>query len=205
MKIYSIEDKRFSKYGKILENPFFEELCEKAKSIEIPESGCSYLASIKEFETPEAIEYFSQYFGQMPIQIGYCWGVNSLLNAVEWHKTSEVHCALEDMVVLLGYYGDIRENKYDSKKIQAFLVKKGQAIEVYSTTLHYCPVKANGGIFKNVVVLPKGTNTPLDKHSNDKLLVAKNKWLIAHLDCKKQVDLGRVVGITGKNLNIDEF
>ncbi|MBE7087641.1 MAG: DUF4867 family protein [Clostridiales bacterium] len=205
MKIYSINDERFAKYGRVLENPFFNDLCEQSKNIEIPETGCSYLASVEAFETPKALEYFSQYFGQMPIQMGYCWGRNSLLNAIEWHKTSEVHCALEDMVVLLGYFGDIKNNEYDSSKIEAFLVEKGQAIEVYETTLHFCPVKANGGVFKNVVILPKGTNTPLEKPNSDKLLVAKNKWLLAHPECKKQVDLGRIAGIKGKNLNIDEF
>ena len=58
--------------------------------------------------------------------------------------------------------------------------------------------------FGCVVVLPKGTNLPLEGQHKDRMLAAKNKWLIAHSECKKQVDLGRVIGITGKNINIDE-
>lgn len=204
MKIYSINDKEFSAYGRVIENAFFNHLSMQAEKIEIPETGSAYMASVEAFESAGALEYFGQYFGQLPTQIGYCWGRNSLLNALEWHKSSEIHCALEDMVVLLGDLRDMKDGEYDSSKLQAFEVKKGQSIEIYATTLHFCPVKADNGVFKNVVVLPKGTNTPLEEKTMDKMLVAKNKWLICHPECKKQVDLGRKVGIVGKNLNIDE-
>ena len=55
-------------------------------------------------------------------------------------------------------------------------------------------------VFKNVVILPRGTNTPLTVASDDKKLVARNKWLVCHGESKKHVDMGRVIGIVGENI-----
>lgn len=206
MKILSICDKEFKKYGKVIDNVFFDKFLTASKNIDVPESGCAYKASLDEFETQEINSYYYNYFGKMPVQIGYCWGRNALLNAVEWHKSSEVNCALEDFVIFIGLLQDVDEDgKYDTSKMQAFYVEKGQAFEMYATTLHFCPAKANGKVFKNVVILPKGTNLPLESKSEDKMLIANNKWLIAHPECKKQVDLGRVIGLVGENFNIDKI
>ena len=52
------------------------------------------------------------------------------------------------------------------------------------------------------VVLPKGTNYPLDKtytEGEEKLLTAKNKWLIAHKDANIE---GAVNGLIGENIDV---
>ena len=136
----------------------------------------------------------------MDVQIGYCWGKSDTLNALEWHKSSEVHCALEDMILLLGDKRQMKGGVFDTKNIKAFFVKKGESVEIYQTTLHFCPSMPDGKVFKNVVILPRGTNTPLTVISDDKKLVSKNKWLICHGESKKHVDMGRVVGVVGKNI-----
>ncbi len=200
MKIYSIHDEEFKKFGQVVACPFIDAFEKESKGIEIPSEGCSYMASVPEFETKESVSYYRAFFGDMDIQIGYCWGRNDRLNALEWHKTSEVHCALEDMILLLGDKKLMKGDTFDSSNIQAFLVKKGESVEIYQTTLHFCPSMSGGKVFKNVVILPRGTNTPLTEKSSDKKLVARNKWLICHSECKKQVDLGRVVGIVGENI-----
>ena len=200
MKIYSIRDKQFNNYGKVVECPFFEIFEKEAKGIEIPENGCSYMASVPAFETKETQAYYHAHFGDMDVQIGYCWGRNDTLNALEWHKSSEVHCALEDMILLLGDMREMQDGIFDTKYIKAFLVKKGESVELYQTTLHFCPSMPSGKVFKNVVILPRGTNTPLTVPVDDKKLVARNKWLICHSESKKHMDMGRVVGITGENI-----
>lgn len=202
MKIYSIYDKEFSKLGKVIENPFYERFLTAQKDIALPDSGASYIASVPAFETQNALDYYREYFGDMDVQIGYCFGENHLLNALEWHKSSEINIALTDMVLLLGDMEDMDGDKFDSANLKAFLVKKGQAIEFYQTTLHFCPCCKDGEFFKCVVILPRGTNTPLEKKSSDKKLIAKNKWLICHPDCKRHVDLGRVASISGENIKI---
>lgn len=202
MKIYSIHDKEFDSLGKVLDCPFMDLFENGAKDIETPESGCSYMASVPNFESKESVKYYSDFFGDMSIQIGYCWGRNDTLNGLEWHKSSEVHCALADMILLLGDMRDIEDGVFDTKNIKAFLVKKGESVEIYQTTLHFCPSMPDGKVFKNVVILPKGTNTPLETQTEDKKLIAKNKWFICHPESTKHVQMGRVVGIKGINLKV---
>lgn len=200
MKIYSIHDKEFLQYGEAWECPFFGHFEAQSQKIAVPEAGCSYMASVPAFETEETLLYYRKLFGDMDVQIGYCWGRNDTLNALEWHKSSEVHCALEDMILLLGDRREMENGFFDTKHIKAFLVKKGESVEIYQTTLHFCPVLPKNGVFKNVVILPRGTNTPLRTECEDKKLVARNKWLICHGESKKHADMGRVIGIIGENI-----
>ena len=200
MKVYSIHDKEFSSYGDVIDCPFFEVFEKGAKDIDVPETGCSYMASVSAFETEEAASYYRKYFGDMDAQIGYCWGRSDTLNALEWHKSSEVHCALEDMILLLGDQRQMKNGVFNTENIKAFYVKKGESVEIYQTTLHFCPSMPNGKVFKNVVILPRGTNMPLTVACEDKKLVARNKWLICHAENKKHVEMGRVVGLEGENI-----
>lgn len=200
MKIYSIHDQEFKNYGEVLNCPFFDLFEKGAKEILVPETGCSYIASVPAFETEESTAFYRKHFGDMDVQIGYCWGRSDTLNALEWHKSAEVHCALEDMILLLGDKRQMEQGVFDTKNIKAFFVKKGESVEIYQTTLHFCPFMPNQKVFKNVVILPRGTNTPLTVSVEDKKLVARNKWLVCHSESKKHVDMGRVIGIIGENI-----
>ena len=100
---------------------------------------------------------------------------------------------------------DIEEDfTYDTGKIEAFLVPAGTMIEVYATTLHYAPCSVGGQGFRCVVVLPKDTNLDLEVKPSgakeDKLLVARNKWLIGHEEAK--ID-GAFNGLKGENVCVD--
>ncbi|MCR2022099.1 DUF4867 family protein, partial [Blautia pseudococcoides] len=129
-----------------------------------------------------------------------------LLNAVEYHRDSEVNAALTDLILILGKEQDIEaDNTYDTSKMEAFLVPAGTVVEVYATTLHYAPCNVNGNKFCTAVILPKGTNTDApavqNNTSEDKLLFARNKWLIAHKDAKIE---GAFEGLTGENLSVKD-
>ena len=200
MKIYSINDKEFENYGKVLDGKFYQTFKAASDKIAMPETGSAYRASEPTFETEEALAYYTQAFGFMDTQIGYCWGENDTLNALEWHKNSEIAVALSDLIMLFGDIRELQDGKYDTSNVKAFLFKEGESAEIYATTLHFCPLGVNGKPFKNVVILPRGTNTPLEKPSDDKMLISKNKWLIIHPDFKKQVELGRVIGLVGENI-----
>ena len=81
----------------------------------------------------------------------------------------------------------------------------GTAVEIYATTLHYAPCSANEDGFQVGIVLPAGTNYPLDEaHADweDALFTAKNKWLIGHAE--GGLDAGTHIGLIGKNLDIRE-
>ncbi|PJI07163.1 MULTISPECIES: DUF4867 family protein [Clostridium] len=206
MVIKNVTDKEFKKYGQILKNYDCKEIIEKMKNTPLPDDVI-YEPSIKELEDLDfAKEIERREYGELPIQIGYCNGNNYLLNAVEYHCSSEINIAVTDMILLLGSEQDIEDDySYDTSKIEAFKIPAGTIIEVYATTLHYAPCNAREDGFKCVVVLPKNTNLPLEnkiqKGREDALLFAKNKWLIGH----KETDLGEqgaFIGLKGKNISI---
>ncbi len=202
MNIYSIKDEKFKKYGRPIDAPYYEKLKSAANTLPLPLGATSYRASEDALEDPDTLLYYKNFFGGLDVQIGYCRGENHLMNALEWHKSSEVAVALSDMILLLGDMRDMKDGQYNSGDLKGFLVKEGQSIELYATTLHFCPISVDNTPFKNVVILPRGTNTPLDMPASDKRLISKNKWLIIHPDFKAQLELGREVAILGENIKI---
>ena len=206
MIIKKVTDIDFKKYGQVLKNYDCSEIIEKMGSTPLP-SDVIYEPSIKELEDLNiAEELRKREFGELPIQIGYCNGNNFLLNAVEYHRTSEINIAVTDLILLIGCQQDIEDDySYDTSKIEAFMVPAGTIIEVYATTLHYAPCNVSEDGFKCVVVLPRDTNLALEdnieKINEDALLFAKNKWLIGH----KDTDLGAqgaFIGLVGDNIHI---
>lgn len=206
MVIKSVNDKEFKKYGRVLKNYDCKEIIEKMKSTPLP-GDVIYEPSIKELEELKIYkELEDREYGGLPIQIGYCNGNNYLLNAVEYHRSSEINIAVTDLILLLGAQQDIEDDySYDTSKIEAFKVPAGAIIEVYATTLHYAPCNVNEDGFRCVVVLPKGTNLPLEnkpeKVGEDALLFAKNKWLIGHKETYLGAQ-GAFIGLVGKNISI---
>ena len=154
-------------------------------------------------------------YGELSVEIGYCSGHNKMLNALEYHRSSEANVAVTDIILLLGHQSDITEDfTYDTAQLEAFFVPAGTAVELYATTLHYVPIgtKENDYAFKMGVVLPFGTNFPLgvtlgaeaekEKLPEEKLLFAKNKWLIAHEESGEE---GAFIGLTGKNISVEDL
>lgn len=100
-------------------------------------------------------------------------------------------------------YGRAVQKMDFTELVEAFLLPKGTAVEVYATTLHYAPCSVDGQKFQVAVVLPKDTNLPLEKEHNgweDRLLAAKNKWLIGHPEGGLPEDA--YIGLTGKNISV---
>ena len=204
MVIHKVTDPEFAPYGKVLQDYDLKDLLKEMAHTPLPEEVI-YVPSVEVLESLGAAKDFqNRAFGGLPIQIGYCNGNNHSLNAVEYHRSSEINVAVNDLVLLLGRQQDIEEDDtYDTAKIEAFLVPAGTAIEVYATTLHYAPCNAEDDGFRCVVILPRGTNTELDFEAGsgreDRLITAKNKWLIAHPEAKIE---GAFEGLKGENITI---
>lgn len=200
MKIFNVNDNSFKKYGKVLKNYDFKNILAAMETIEC-EENVVYEPSVEILENHQDMKILSnEVYGGMPIQIGYCNGYNKKLNALEYHRDSEINIAATDLTLLLGLLQDVNEDfTYDSSKVEAFLVPKGTAIEIYATTLHYAPCNVDEKGFKCVVVLPKGTNTDIDfniaKEGENSLLFARNKWLIAHKDANIANAVNKILGI----------
>ena len=206
IQIQKVTDKSFRKYGRILTGEYdVAELMDAMEKTECPDDAVIYIPSDKEIEKLPVMKAFTDsLYGGLPIQIGYCNGNNHLLNAVEYHRSSEVNVACTDLILLIGSEQDIEDDyTYDTSKIEAFLLPKGTVAEVYATTLHYAPCGVDGKGFKDVIILPKGTNADITKNpeatGEDRLLTAENKWLIAHADAK--ID-GAFNGLQGENISV---
>lgn len=210
MTIKPVTGRAFKPFGSVIKGYYLRSLIEEMEKTECPSDKVVYEPSVRSLETLKINRQFSEEaYGGMPIQIGYCNGRNHLLNAVEYHRDSELNLACTDMILLVGKRQDIgRDYTYDTGKMQAFLVKKGTLVEIYSTTLHYAPISAGEHEnFRCVVVLPRGTNEPLPAcrgkaHTKeDQLLTHVNKWLIAHPESGLDKG-GAFVGLKGENIRL---
>ena len=207
MKIQKVTDASFRKYGRIISEMDFTELVAKMDETPLPEDVVYEPSSEMLEEVPVSEKLRTAYYGEMPVQVGYCNGHNNLLNAVEYHRSSEVDIAATDLILLLGRQQDITEDyTLSTDKMEAFWCPKGTGVELYATTLHYAPCNAQKTGFKCVVVLPKGTNYPLQqKHAGyeDALITATNKWLIGHAE--GNLAAGTHIGLIGENLDVTKM
>jgi len=207
MEIKKVTDAAFRRYGRVVQNIDFSGLVEALNTKTPLPGNVIYEPSVAELEElPVFEELQTKTYGELPIQIGYCNGKNYLLNALEYHRSSEINVAGTDAVLLVGSQQDITDDfTYDTSLVEAFLLPKGTAVELYATTLHYAPCSAGENGFRVAIVLPRDTNLPLEKgHGSweDKLITAKNKWLIGHAE--GGLPEGAHIGLTGKNISVQE-
>lgn len=205
MNIMKVTDPAFAKYGKVVDTIDVSAIIEAMQASPRPDDVL-YVPSVEELEATGAYEVLkNQFYGGMPIQIGYCNGKNHKLNALEYHRDSELNIGCTDCILLLGRQQDIdpADFSYDTANVEAFLLPEGVMVEVYATTLHYAPVSVGDAHFSTVVVLPRGTNTDLtftpDAKGEPGLLTATNKWLIAHPEAGIE---NAHIGLRGENITL---
>ena len=205
MKIQHVTDDSFRKYGRVVQNIDFTELLDTLRRQTPTPDDVVYEPSV---DVLEALPVFKQLqektYGELPIQIGYCNGQNYLLNALEYHRSSEIDIAANDCILLLGQQKDITDDfTYDTSLVEAFLLPEGVGVELYATTLHYAPCSVGDSKFQVVIVLPKDTNLPLEvshEGGEDALITAKNKWLIGH--AQGGLPEGSHIGLIGENISV---
>ena len=208
MTFYSVYDPEFKPYGKVLEGYDTAELLAAMNAIPLPESGTAYEPGIESLEACAVFNEFSdRAYGGMPVQLGMCWGRNTKLNCLEYHRDSEVNIGTGEFVLLLALESEITDGMLDTSVVKAFKAPAGVPVEVFATTLHYAPCHlcADEG-FRVAVVLPKGTNTAkpdfVPACEEDSWLTARNKWLLAHPDAD-EAKSGAHIGLTGINIDIN--
>ncbi len=206
MKLKNVTDSDFLKYGRVIRDVDFTELLEVLREKTPCPDDVVYKPSEPELEAlPVMQELQTKVYGEMPIEIGYCNGHNRKLNALEYHRDSEINVAADDAVLIVGLRADVTEDMtYDTSKAEAFLLPKGMGVEVFATTLHYAPAGPEGNGFRVVIVLPRGTNEALQfPHQGgveDSHLTAVNKWLIGHPE--GGLPEGSPMGLIGENPSI---
>lgn len=202
LKIHTVSDMAFRSFGRVIHLDTTD-IVAAAKNIPMPDAGSLYVPAETSFAAlPVASVIQDAYFGELPTQVGYCYGHSNFLNAVEWHTSSEINIAVTPLVLFLGHVYDIEDDTVDTAKMQAFYVPQGTALEVYATTLHFCPCEVEADGFGCVVALPKDTNTPLDRTADDPKLFRKNKWILCHVDNETLKARGVKAGVTGENFEV---
>lgn len=211
MKIYSVFDPEFKPYGQVVTgmDDTVAELLNVLK--DAPQGpGVDYVPEYAPLqELPACVEISEHCYGGMPVQLGWCNGFNTKLNCLEYHRDSEFNLGTEDFILLLGLQGDIVDGVLDTATIKAFKAPAGTLIEVFATALHYAPCHCdpNKG-FRVMVALPMGTNTEkpaiTPKSPEDKLLWARNKWLLAHPE-SGEAKQGAHIGLAGENIDIADI
>lgn len=209
MKIEQVTDAAFAPYGRVIPGYEVTQLLRVLETETPLPENTAYVPNEPALERLlVAKKIQSNLYGGLPLQFGWCNGHNTKLNCLEYHRSSEVNLGAEDFILLVAAESDIVDGVLDTAKVRAFRCPKGVLLEVYATTLHYAPCSAakNHG-FKVMVVLPEGTNTdkphiePLN--SEDKLLWACNKWLLAHQDSAEAAQ-GAAVCLQGVNIDIEK-
>ena len=215
MEILDVFDPGFREYGRVIRGFYAETLIRYMEEhTDIPGEGNIYVASDPDLEAFPAVERLRRtVFGGMPVEAGYCNGRNSNVNGFEYHKAPEINIAVSDLVLMLGHCYDISaELTYDVEMARPFYVPRGTVIELFGTTLHLSPLRTTDEGFKCVVILPRGTNTPLDPAEKAaaeaatargdreaRLLLQKNKWVIAHPNREPLIRQGAHPGVIGPN------
>jgi hypothetical protein len=209
LAIHECSDDRFARYGSIVKG-IDPDAYRDAAGNQQPESGVSYVASISELEKLSVTSVIgSRIFGELPVQAGCVRGFNRTLNSLEYHKSIEVNVAVSDMILLLAHTDDIVDDHISYSKVELFYVPVGTAVEIRPTTLHFAPVQVDESGFCTIVILPRGTNLPLDggmpsssAEGEGRLLFMKNKWLIASPG-SPQAERGGYVGLDGNRIVVN--
>ena len=208
MKIYSVFDPEFKPYGQIVDG--MEATVQEILSVlkDAPQGpAVDYVPEYEPLqELPAMVEISEHCYGGMPVQLGWCNGHNTRLNCLEYHRDSEFNLGTEDFILLLAKQDEIVDGVLDTAKVKAFKAPAGVLVEVYATTLHYAPCHCDPEKgFRVLVALPQGTNTdkPViqNRTTEDKLLWARNKWLLAHPESSEAAQ-GAHVGLSGENIDI---
>ena len=207
LPFYSVYDAAFRPYGRVIDYDASALIAACETSAEMPESGSRYVPDMPALEAlPDFAVVKHALRGEGHCQIGCCWGYNSKLNCLEYHRASEHNIAVSDLVLLLARQQDMEGNDLPAGKVTAFFVPKGTTIEVYATTLHFCPCQVSDAGFRCIVVLPRGTNHPLEQPrpelGDGRLLWAQDKWLIAHPENTGVVKRGAYPGLHGENFEV---
>jgi hypothetical protein len=211
LTVHHVGDSEFAEFGRVVTGyDVGAWLGYMDRSTAVPAEGNVYVASDPGLEALPPFEAIREtVYGGLDIQAGYCNGLASRLNGLEYHKSPEFFVTQTELVLLLAPYRAMRDFTLDVSQVKAFYFPAGTVAELYGTTLHFAPCRLSDAGFKSVIVLLRGTNTepppPAQRFAGDpesRLLFRKHKWLLAHPDNPALLARGARAAITGPNLEV---
>ena len=125
--VHSVLDPEFASYGRVVTGyDFSEMIAYMEQNTPIPENGNIYVASVPEMEAlAVSAEVQKKFYGDMPIEVGYCNGRNTTWNGFEYHKGSEINVAVTDFMLILGHVWQIEDNTYRFENAKSLLCAQG--------------------------------------------------------------------------------
>lgn len=209
LEIFPVWSEALDRYGRVVMSDTLGEAAELvARRVEMPEKGTFYTPQSDFLNDQEMKKEISnRFFGGLPVEIGYCIGHNSDLNALEYHKCNEVLAFNGDVVIFLGRMEDmdLLGGIYQMSQLEGFFVPSGTQIELYPGTLHYGAMETSRAGFSFIVCLLEGTNTPLEARvegRENEMLIQKNKWVICNKAAEEEIACGAPVWITDASIHL---
>ncbi len=213
--ILPVTDPSFARYGRVLSDVKADLAVSEARKKWVLADGFAAATSVPEFEADADLQrtIADRIYGEMPVEVGWVYGRNDTLNALEFHQGSEVHIPLEDTVFLVAHYEEIEwrpEPHLDTNKVRAYFAPRGTVTELYTWGLHFVPINASAKAgFCDIFTLPRNTGNPLSKPKpntpDGRVLIAKNQWLFCHPEAKGMVEDGHFPGLYGPNVKINQL
>ncbi|EFN4364121.1 DUF4867 family protein [Escherichia coli] len=181
-KALSIHSDEFLPYGNVISAINVDSLLKYLKEeISVPEDQVAYVRSDERLKQyPAVSDIQRQIYGGMPVQAGYVCGVNTTQDGFEYHQGSEVIIAASDFFLFLGKRELMQGDTFNGERAEPFFIPAKSVIELYSTTLHYCPMSINAQPFSAAIILLDGTNEDIDGKNKPTILSKRNTWFIAH-------------------------
>ena len=206
--ILPIHDDSFKKFGVIHKGFKIDRLLEYLDHNQVNDE-IVYNADVPEMREKFASQLdpiMKSVYAGMDVQVGVCYGRNNILNALEYHHGSEVYIHATDMVLMLALVEDIKwpEGVYNSALIRSYYAPRGCVIELRGGCMHYAAINVFRQKGLNLIVsLLRGTNLKINfkisSQNRDKLIIAKNTWLLVHPEYEPAKKEGWHVGIIGEN------
>ena len=211
LRMHHVADPEFAAFGRVVTAYDFTAWLKYLDSeTEVPAEGNVYVASEPGLEALAPYDLIRDtVYGGLDIQAGYCNGLATRLNGLEYHKSPEFFVTRTELVLLLAPYRAMREFALDVAHVRAFYFPAGTAAELFGSTLHFAPSRLSDEGFKSVIVLLRGTNTDpppvagrCAADPEARLLFRKHKWLLAHPNNPVLAARGAIAAITGDNLEV---
>lgn len=207
--IRTVEDPEFASYGTVHSHIRVPKMRQYAYEREMPEQEVYEPCCADLMKMDESVFFTHFAYGETACQVGYYTGFVNTLNALEYHKCSEVLVEFEPAVLILGHIWDISQDEIDASKLELFYVPADTCVELYATTLHFAPCMATPAGVRQVVCQTAGTNTDLEhpelitNEGENRLLYQKNKWVLIHPDAAAAFEANAVQGIKGENISVN--
>ncbi len=214
LPVLSVSDHRFAAYGRIIDSLDATHLIAVAEQVTpLPSEGTQYVTHDEQLASSIDLSELSLFFGGEAVQIGWCNGKNSTINGAEYHKSPELFIAASDCLQFLTPYHALKDfSSLSSDEAELFFFPKGTVALIDANVLHLAPCSVHESGFRTLIILPKGTNEVLaeadlsaKERSTDleaRLLLKRNKWVIAHPERIQLTSQGALAGMTGENCRV---